>query len=97
MQMSGIIDTRHLDQSIDKLEIYSEAHKKEVGMYNVAHPHPAFGIDPNIKNEKGHTNYPKKVTNKDGKRVVVNSPEEEAEVTNMEIKSPEPPKDSGWS
>jgi len=95
--MSGIIDTRHLDQSIDKLEIYSEAHKREVGMYNVANPHPAFGVDPNIKNEKGHTNYPKKVTDKDGKRVVVHSPEEEAEVTNMEIKAPEPPKDNGWS
>jgi hypothetical protein len=27
--------------------------------YTVRNPHPAFGIDPNIKNEYGHTNYPK--------------------------------------
>lgn len=27
--------------------------------YTVRSPHPAFGIDPNIRNEYGHTNYPK--------------------------------------
>lgn len=27
--------------------------------YSVKTPHPSFGIDPNIRNEYGHTNYPK--------------------------------------
>lgn len=29
--------------------------------YNVSNPHPEFGINPNIKNEFGHTEYPKLV------------------------------------
>ena len=29
--------------------------------FTVRNPHPAFGIDPNIRNEYGHTNYPKMI------------------------------------
>ncbi len=57
--------------------------------YTVRSPHPGFGVDPNIRNEYGHTNYPKWVDHpteiegktKDGtpipKRVMVADEKEE--------------------
>lgn len=51
-----------------------------LGTHDVSNPHPGFGKDPNIGNEFGHTHYPKYVTDADGKSVVVNNPDEEAEV-----------------
>ncbi len=40
-----------------------EAHKQfvnePVAPYTLSNPHPLYGIDPNIKNEFGHTHYPK--------------------------------------
>ena len=47
--------------------------------YDLNTPHPGFGKDPNIKNEFGHTHYPKWVENKEKKRVLVNNPKEEME------------------
>lgn len=96
--MGNILDTSHLDQSIDKLEIYSDKHKIDVSKFNVANPHPGFGKDPNIKNEKGHTNYPKKITDKNGKRVTVKNELEEAEATgNATVENENKPANNGWS
>ena len=63
-------------------------------IYDNENPHPEYGKNPNIRNEQGHTEYPKLVFPKDFKlagktptkaeleaRVVVNNPTEEAEVT----------------
>lgn len=52
-----------------------------VGKYSVETPHPGYGKDPNIKNEFGHTVYPKYVKNAEGKDVIVNSQDEEDLVT----------------
>jgi len=50
--------------------------------YTVAHPHPGYGTDPNILNCFGHTKYPMKVYSKiEGKKVIVNNAEEEAQHT----------------
>lgn len=49
--------------------------------YDVSNPHPDYGKDPNIKNEFGHTEYPKWVIGKDGKRVIADNPKHEAELT----------------
>lgn len=38
--------------------------------YTVRNPHPGHGIDPNIKNEFGHTEYPKWVDHPTKKEVV---------------------------
>lgn len=73
-----------------------EHYNKDMTMpqYDNENPHPEFGKNPNIRNEQGHTEYPKLVFPKEFKiagktptkvelesRVVVNSPAEEAEVT----------------
>jgi hypothetical protein len=55
--------------------------------YDLNTPHPGYGKDPNIKNEFGHTNYPKYVTDADGKQIkdangqpiIANNPKEEHE------------------
>jgi len=49
-----------------------------MGKYTVSNPHPDFGKDPNIKNEYGHTVYPKMIYKADGSAVVVNNEAEEA-------------------
>lgn len=68
-------------------------HIGEHEKHTVSNPHPGFGTDPNIKNEFGHTHYPKWVDHhsdevaktKAGKpimaRVLVNDEAEEAEAT----------------
>jgi hypothetical protein len=49
--------------------------------YGVANPHPAYGKDPNVANEFGHTVYPKWVKHKDtGAQVIVNDKDEEDEI-----------------
>lgn len=47
--------------------------------YTIAEPHPAYGKDPNIANEYGHTYFPKFVVI-DGKSHVVNDEKEENEL-----------------
>ena len=50
-------------------------------IYTPENPHPGFGKDPNIKNEFGHTHYPKWVVHyQTNERVLVENPlaEEEA-------------------
>jgi hypothetical protein len=52
--------------------------------YTLENPHPGYGTDPNIINEYGHTLYPKWIDSKiEGKRIVVNSPMEEAQHTEV--------------
>lgn len=55
---------------------------KTFQQYNVSNPHPKFGKDENILNEKGHTQYPKMVypNGKEHAGVPVKNAEEEAAV-----------------
>lgn len=62
--------------------------------FTLDNPHPGFGKDPNILNEKGHTAYPKWVGVAPN-LVLVNTPKEEQEylatlppVTEAEKKTP---------
>lgn len=86
------------DQNINILEVHSPTHNKNLAPYSLGNPHPGFGKDPNIINELGHTRYPKWIDSKiEGKRVVVNSPEEEAKHTGEIIEQPKTPDASnGW-
>ena len=61
--------------------------------HDVSNPHPAFGKDPNIINEYGHTHYPKWVENEKGECVIVQDAKEEQELTG---KKPKVPK-GGWA
>lgn len=63
--------------------------------YDVSNPHPLFGKDPNIINELGHTRYPRWVDHpseklsegsKFPKRVLVQNPKEEEELTGKKPK-----------
>lgn len=79
----GILDTTHLDQSINQPDIVAAQDPKFVKaapIYNVSNPHPKYGKDENIINEFGHTLYPKMIypNGKDHAGVVAKSPEEEA-------------------
>ncbi len=47
--------------------------------YSLSNPHPLYGKDPNIKNEFGHTNYPKWIE-VDGKQVIVKDAKHEKEL-----------------
>lgn len=87
------------DKSIDKLEIFSEAHKKDFGKYTVSQPHPLYGTDPNIINEFGHTIYPKMVYphGKHSTGVIVNDAEEEKSIMGGEVEKPKLPENNGWS
>lgn len=50
--------------------------------YGPSNPHPAWQKDPNIKNEFGHTHYPKFVKSLEtGGKVIVESENEEIEVS----------------
>lgn len=73
------------------------ARNSEGDEYGVSNPHPGHGKDPNIKNEFGHTEYPKWIADKDGKRVVVENKAEEIEVTGVdpeEVEEVTPKKES---
>lgn len=60
---------------------------KLVGTYTLDKPHPGYGKDPNVINQLGHTLYPKWIDSKiEGKRVIVNSPHEEAQHTGEDVK-----------
>lgn len=86
------------DKNIDKLEIFSEAHKKDIAKYSLSNPHPGFGKDPNILDEYGRTEYPKKIFSKvENRRLTVTTPTEEAFHTGNEIKEIEPVKTDDWS
>ena len=87
------------DQNIDKLEIFSEAHKKDFNMYSLANPHPGFGKDPNILNEYGHTKYPKRIHSKiENQKVTVNNPTEEAKHLGKKVEDKKTPaKTNDWS
>lgn len=83
-------------EKLDLLEI--GVPDNNAGKYTLSNPHPAYGKDPNIINQLGHTVYPKWVDSKiDGKRVIVNSPMEEAQHLGEEVKQPELSKIQGWS
>lgn len=59
--------------------------------YGASNPHPLFGKDPNIMNEKGHTLYPKWVDHPTDKRVdhiVTNKNNNESVSTMVESKHP---------
>ena len=86
------------DKSIDVLEIFSEAHKKDFNKYSLANPHPGFGKDPNILNEYGHTEYPKRIFSKiENQKVTVNNPTEEEQHTGKKGKEQKPAKIKEWS
>lgn len=86
------------DRNIDILEIHSPTHNKTFGSYTVGNPHPGFGKDPNILNELGHTVYPKLIDSKiEGKRVVVNSPMEEAQHTGEKVEEQKPANIDPWT
>ncbi len=81
--MAGILNTSHIDNSNQFDEIGDDVTfnrlDQHLNRYTVSNPHPAFGKDPNIKNELGHTEYPMWVTSKiTGGRVVVKDAEERA-------------------
>lgn len=86
------------DKNIDKLEIFSEAHKKDFSKYSLANPHPGFGKDPNILNEYGHTEYPKRIFSKiENKKVTVDNPMEEAQHTEKQVAKKVPAKTDDWT
>lgn len=87
------------DQNIDVLEIFSEAHKKDFNKYSLANPHPGFGKDPNILNEYGHTEYPKRIHSKiENQKVTVNNPTEEAKHLGKKVEDKKKPaKTDDWS
>lgn len=60
------------DLDIPFVERIGDGRPKVFQPYDVSHPHPGFGKDPNILNEYGHTKYPMWVGN-----VIVNNEEEE--------------------
>lgn len=77
---------------LDILEIGDGTNVKPIN-YSLDHPHPGFGKDPNIINEYGHTRYPKWVGDQ-----IVNSAEEEAELTGEKVELPKPVSvGNGWS
>lgn len=53
----------------------SEMIGEEKEKFGPANPHPAFGVDDNIANEAGHTNYPKYVHQFDEKGKIVGEDE----------------------
>lgn len=85
------------DKNIDILEIHSPTHSKSFNEYSLSNPHPGFGKDPNILNELGHTEYPKKITDKNGNRVTVNNPTEEEQHTGKKAKEQKLAKIETWS
>ena len=93
-----ILNTDHLDKNIDKLEIFSEVHKKAFKKYSLANPHPGFGKDPNILNEYGHTEYPKRIFSKiENQKVTVNNPTEEAKHAKKQVVEKKSVKTDDWS
>ena len=60
--------------------------------HDLSNPHPGHGKDPNIANEFGHTHYPKYIE-VDGKRVVANDENHEAELLGTRTK---PSKKGDW-
>jgi hypothetical protein len=101
--MSGILNTNHLDQSIEttfEQRVAAADPKYSVNpnvKYDVSNPHPGYGKDPNILNEFGHTKYPKWVKTKDGTSEVAKDAKHEAELTGEEV-SNEPVKVAkGWT
>lgn len=80
----SLINTNHLDKSIDQPDIVAAADPqfvKTTAEYNVSNPHPKYGKDDNIINQQGHTIYPKMVypNGPDHAYVIVKNAEEEAE------------------
>jgi len=95
--MAGILNTSHIDNSNQFDEIGDDVTfnrlDQHLNRYTVSNPHPAFGKDPNIKNELGHTEYPMWVTSKlTGGRVVVQDAEERAKHEAGEAISTKPTK-----
>lgn len=70
--------------------------------YDVSHPHPGYGKDPNILNEYGHSVYPKMVYphGQSQPGVIVNSEQEEKELLNPpsvpEVQPPQANTNGGW-
>ena len=99
--MTKIIDNvggEWSDKNIDVLEIYSPTHNKSFGQYSLSNPHPGYGKDPNILDELGRTEYPKKIFSKvENKRVTVNNPTEEEQHTGKKTKEQKPAKIETWS
>lgn len=76
------------DLNVDFVNRTGDSRPLSFQKYDVSNPHPGFGKDPNILNEYGHTKYPMWVFSKiENKRIIVNSPMEEAQHTGEEAQA----------
>lgn len=70
------------DLKVPYHQMVTDGKPKDFAVYSVENPHPAFGIDPNIINELGHTKFPMWVESKiKHERVIVNNEMELAQHT----------------